>query len=121
MAAAPHVFNDAGLSDEDIDHEKLQHVLFKILKIFGDPAAINPAIIGDRRFLTHDVVLSLAYEECEKFTDLLALGHDAIMGLNTPPWVEAPPAGAPAGTPAVHHPAAPLPGKWTRKIRTLVA
>ena len=111
MAGVPHVFDDSRLTENEVDHEKLQHVLFKILKIFGEAASVDSNTVSDATFFAHPVVLALQYKECELFTELLALGPDVIKDLHVPPRVDA----------GVRHPATPLHGKWTRKIRTLVA
>ena len=111
IPAVPVVFNDTGLTDAMVDHEKLQHVLFRVIKIFGEPGSVDPASIADIPYRNHPVIQSLAYEECELFTELLALGPDSIKYLCVPLY----------NIGGVPYPAAPLHGKWTRKIRTVVA
>ena len=81
MAAVPVPIDDTGRTEEEVDHEKLQHVLFHILKIFGEAGSDDPATVLDAAFFVHPVIQAFQYEECELFTELHELGPDAIMHL----------------------------------------
>ena len=125
MAAipAPVGIDDTGCTEGAIDHERLQHVLFRIIKTFGEAGSVDPSSITDVQFSDHPVIKALNYADIFLFTELLALGPDAIKDLHVPPYTIAAVPGGPGvlPVPAVHYPATPLHGKWTRKLRTLVA
>ena len=112
MAALPVPIDDTGRTEEEVDHEKIQHVLYHLIKIFGDAGSADPTTVTNGAFYAHPVIQALNYEECELFTELLALGQDAIKELRVPPYRIAPPPGAPRGSIGILHPAVPLHGKW---------
>ena len=118
MAAipAPVVIDDTGRTEDQIDHEKLQHCLFHIVKIFGENGNVDPASVTAPMFFGNTVIQALHFEECELFSELLSLGPDDIKNLNVSPYRLA------GVGPGGHlFPAVPLHGKWTRRIRCLVA
>jgi hypothetical protein len=109
---APAVINDnPRMSEDNIDEEKFNHCIYKILKVFGDDGAEEPDDIGDDEWEEHPVIAALELEAVTTFSELLALGSDAILQLIVPAhddgmaWI----------------PDAKLLGSWTRKIRALVA
>ena len=107
----PVVLDDTGYTEVEIDHERLQHVLFHVIKIFGEAWSVDPTSVSDLQFSDHPVIKALNYEDILLFTELLALGPDAIKDLHVPPY----------SVGLINFPATQLHGKWTRKFRTLVA
>ena len=86
---APAVINDdPRMSDDNIDEEKFNHCICKILKVFGDDGAEEPDDIGDDEWEEHPVIAALELEAVTTFSELLALGSDAILQLIVPAHFE---------------------------------
>ena len=113
MVVPPFAIDDTGLTEAQVEQEKFEHCIFKILKVFGEPGALDPTSVSTVVWNSNYVVMALDYEGVYQFSELLALGPEAILNLVAP----------------VHRfdgaladiPEAKLRGLWTRKLRTLTA
>ena len=108
--AIPFIIDDSALSEEEVDKEKFNHCIHTILKVFGDAGALYPDLITNGDWENHPVLMALDEEDVETFSELLAIGPEGMINLIVPEYND--------GT---VHVAAKLPGKWTRKLHTLVA
>ena len=73
--------DDTGLTKEEIDTDRLNYCCISLLGLFGSAAVLDPSTVTIAQYESHKLVRSLIDEGITTFSELIALGGDAVTHL----------------------------------------
>ena len=77
--------NDNGLTKEQIDEDCIVYCFISLLELYGPTGALDPSTVSAQQFESHPLVRSLTAEGITTFSELIALGGDAVTHLQQGP------------------------------------
>ena len=117
--------NDDGFTDQQIDEDRLSYVMTSLFGLFGPDGIQDPNTVTVPGFECHALVRALAEEGVTTFSEIIALGGDAISRLHQAPQRVTKQAldtlTGTLNTVRTLAPAQVLEGQWTCLTRSLIA
>ena len=117
--------NDDGFTEIQIDADCIAYCFTTLLELYGPTGAADPSTVSAQEFESHALVRSLTDEGITSFSELIALGGDAITRLQQAPQLVTKNAfnnvTRVMETIQTLAPAGALEGRWTRRTRALIA
>ena len=77
--------DDNGLTKEDIDEDRIIYCFITFLHYYRPAGALNPSSVSTAQFESHPLVRSLTAKGITTFSELIALGGDAVTHLRQGP------------------------------------
>ena len=77
--------NDNGLTKEQIDEDRIVYCFISLMELYGPTGAANPSTVSAQQFESQALVRSLTAEGITTFSELIALGGDAVTRLQQAP------------------------------------
>ena len=117
--------DDTRLTKDDIDEDRIIYCYICLLGLYGSAVVLNPSSVSITQFKSHPLVRSLTDKGITTFSELIALGGDAVTHLRQgPETITKRTFNNVTGVMESFRtlvPAGPLEGRWTHLTRALIA